>query len=115
MSALGQRISAFRSSQEMRVIVVEEWGEKNSPLKLYYGTVSGSDVNRVQRKYKDFLSHPTMDSMVEMILIKCKDASGEPAFDLEDKAHLLGEPIGVIAKVFGSVFEAVTVEEQEKN
>lgn len=115
MSALGQRISTTRNSEEMRVIEVDEWGENDVPLTLYYGTVSGADVNRVQRKHKDFLANPTLDSMVEMILIKCKDSAGDPAFDLEDKPILMREPIGIIAKVFGSVFEAVTAEEQEKN
>jgi hypothetical protein len=40
---------------------------------------------------------------------------GEKAFDVGDKFILMGEPLTVIAKVFGAIFETVSVEEQEKN
>ena len=56
-----------------------------------------------------------MSAMVEMIILKCEDEGGEKAFTLEDKATLLGEPVSVIAKVFGSVFDVESAEDQAKN
>ena len=50
-----------------------------------------------------------------MIIAKCEDEAGEKAFTLEDKPILMGEPINVIAKLFGSVFASDSVEDHEKN
>ena len=56
-----------------------------------------------------------MSAMVEMIIVKSEDEAGEKAFTLEDKAILLGEPVSVIAKVFGSIFDATSAEDHIKN
>jgi hypothetical protein len=56
-----------------------------------------------------------MSAMVEMIIVKCEDEAGEKAFTLEDKAILLGEPVNVIAKVFGSIFDTDSPEDHLKN
>ena len=53
--------------------------------------------------------------MVDMIILKALNKDGEKAFDVGDKFILMGEPLNVIAKVFGAIFESVSVEEQEKN
>jgi len=50
-----------------------------------------------------------------MIILKCETQEGEKAFTLEDKAVLMGEPVGVIAGLFGNVFGADSVEAHEKN
>ena len=52
--------------------------------------------------------------MVDMIILKALDKDGEKAFDVGDKFILMAEPLNVIAKVFGAIFESVSVEEQEK-
>jgi hypothetical protein len=56
-----------------------------------------------------------MASMVDMIIIKAEDTEGEKLFTIEDKQVLLGEPISTIGNVFGAVFNATSIEEQEKN
>ena len=115
MSVLGERIAAASASIDARMMEVPEWGDDKGPLKLYYHPVSGSDISRVQRKYKDFLSNPSMDAMVELIIIKAIDANDEKMFGLEDKAILNRQPAGLIATVLGSIFETISAEEQEKN
>lgn len=115
MSILSERISANRSSRERKSISVEEWGDGNAPLYIYYGAVTGQDIDRVSRKHKDFLSNPTIASMVELIIIKAEDEQGDKLFTIEDKKVLLNEPLALIAEIFSSVFDAATVEEQEKN
>jgi len=113
--SIAKRIAAKRSDQERQFVEVDEWGEGDDPLLLYYGPVTARDIEKVQRKYKDFLSNVSMGAMVETIILKCQTEDGEPAFTLEDKPILMGEPIGVVTKVFGAIFNSDSVEDHEKN
>lgn len=112
---LAKRIAAKRAEQQRGFSDVEEWGEADNPLRLYFTQVSARDIEKVQRKYPNFLAETGMSAMVEMIIVKCEDEAGEKAFTLEDKAILLGEPVNVIAKVFGSIFDTDSPEEHLKN
>ena len=113
--SIAKRIAAKRAEKPREVVEVPEWGEGDDPLRLFFTSVTARDIEKVQRKHKDFLSSPTMAAMVETLIIKCEDENGDAAFTLEDKPILMGEPIGVIAKVFGAVFQADAIEEHEKN
>jgi hypothetical protein len=113
--SLAKRIAAKRADQQRGFVDVEEWGEGDTPLRLFFTSVSARDIEKVQRKYKDFLTQTSLGAMVEMIIEKCEDEKGDKAFTLEDKPILMGEPIGVIAKVFGAVFNATNIEEHAKN
>jgi len=113
--SIAKRIAAKRAEKPRNFVDVEQWGEGDTPLRLYFTEASARDLEKITRKYKDFLTNPSMSAMVEMIILKCEDEKGEPVFTLEDKPTLLGEPIGVIAEVFGGVFNAESVEDHEKN
>jgi len=113
--SIAKQIAAKRQAQERSFAEVEEWGEEGQPLRLYFGPVTARDIEKVQRKHKDFLTSASMSAMVEMIILKCETQEGEKAFTLEDKAVLMGEPVGVIAGLFGNVFGADSVEVHEKN
>ena len=113
--SIAKQIAAKRQAQERSFAEVEEWGEEDKPLRLYFGPVTARDIEKVQRKHKGFLTDTTMAAMVEMIILKCETEDGEKAFTLEDKAILMGEPIGVIAGLFGSIFNVDSVEDHEKN
>ena len=113
--SIAKRIAARRAEQERSFAEVEEWGEADQPLRLYFGPVTARDIEKVQRKHPKFMSDTSMAAMVDMIILKCEDEAGEKAFTLEDKPILMGEPVGVIAKVFGNVFSADSVEDHEKN
>lgn len=115
MSALASKIAAKRAERERKHVDVEEWGDDGNAARLYFTDVTARDIEKVQRKHPNFLANTTMPAMVDTLIIKCEDENGDPAFTLEDKAILMGEPIGVIAKVFGAVFSADSIEEQEKN
>jgi hypothetical protein len=112
---LAKRIAAKRAEQQRGFSDVEEWGEADQPLRLYFTQVSARDIEKVQRKYPTFLSEASMSAMVEMIIVKAEDDAGEKVFTLEDKVTLLGEPVGVIAKVFGSIFDSDSPEDHLKN
>lgn len=113
--SIAKRIAAKRAEKAREVVEVPEWGEEGDPLRLFFTSVTARDIEKVQRKHKDFLSNPTMAAMVDTLIIKCEDENGDPAFTLEDKPVLMGEPVGIIAKVFGAVFQADSIEEHEKN
>lgn len=115
MSKLASKIAAKRAERERNYIDVEEWGDDGESVRLYFDEVTARDMEKVQRKHPNFLTNTTTAAMVEMMILKCEDEGGEPAFTLEDKAILMGEPVGVIAKVFGAIFSADSVEDHEKN
>lgn len=113
--SIAKRIAAKRADQTREVVEVPEWGEGDDPLRLYFTPVTARDIEKIQRKHKDFLTNATMGAMVDMLIIKCEDENGEPAFTLEDKPILMGEPVGLIARIFGDTFKSDSIEEQEKN
>ena len=113
--SIAKRIAAKRAEQQRGFVDVEEWGEGDTPLRLFFTSVSARDIEKVQRKYKDFLTNTTLGAMVEMLIEKCEDEKGDKAFTLEDKPILMSEHVGVIAKVFGAVFNAGSIEDHAKN
>jgi len=113
--SLGEQIAA-RRVKERRTIEVPEWGENNTPLILYASAITAGDINKLQRKHKNFLNDMTVDGMVDLIIMKAETKDGEKAFSVADKQILLGEKINVIAEVSAKMFgETVSIEEQEKN
>lgn len=113
--SVAKRIAAKRAEKQREFIDVEAWGEGETPLRLYFTEVSARDIEKVQRKYPNFLSETSMSAMVEMIIAKCEDETGEKVFTLEDKPILLNETVATIAKVFGGIFSADSAEEHVKN
>ena len=113
--SIAEKIAAKRAEKELGSFEVEEWGDDGKPLTLFLTDVAARDMSKIQKKHKDFINNPTMDAMVDMIILKAMTKEGEKAFDVGDKFILMGEPLNVIAKVFGAIFETVSVEEQEKN
>ena len=113
--SLGEQIAARRIKQK-RTIEVPEWGEDNTPLILYASAVTAEDINKLQRKHKNFLNDMTGDGMVDLIIMKAETKDGEKAFTLEDKPFLMSEKVSIIAELSAKMFgETVSVEEQEKN
>jgi hypothetical protein len=113
--SIAKSIASKRAEHERSIAEVEEWGEADQPLRLYFGPVTARDIEKVQRKYPSFMTETSMSAMVEMIINKCEDEAGEKAFTIEDKPILLGEPVGIIAKLFGNVFSSDSIEDHEKN
>ena len=112
--SLAQQIAAKRNA-ERRVIEVPEWGD-DAPLMLYCGPITAGDMEKLQRKHKDFLNNMTIAGMVDLIILKAELKDGEKAFTLEDKRTLMGEPVNVIAEIAAKMFgDMATIEEQEKN
>ncbi len=113
--SLGEQIAA-RRVKEKRTIEVPEWGEDNTPLILYASAITAGDINKLQRKHKNFLNDMTIDGMIDLIIMKAETKDGERAFSEIDKPFLMREEVNIIATLSAKMFgDVVSVEEQEKN
>ena len=112
--SLGSKIAEKRNKQR-RAIEVPEWGD-DAPLSMYVSAITAGDIDKLQRKHKDFLNNMTIAGMVDLIIAKAEDADGKRLFTLEDKFTLMAEPVNLIAELAGKMFADVeSIEEQEKN
>lgn len=115
MTDLAKRIAAKLSEREKLHVDVEEWGDPGDPVRLYFDKFTVRDMSKLQRKYKDFMSNPSLDAMVDAIISKAEDGSGEKAFTLEHRPMLMGAEVNTIAVIFGAIFGASSAEDQAKN
>lgn len=112
---LGAQLAA-RRQQTRKVIVVPEWGDDENPLEIYASALTCQEFDRVQKKHKDFLNNMTVEGMVDLLIMKAEDKAGEKMFTLEDKPHLMREPLTLVMRVGGEVFSGITtVEDHAKN
>lgn len=113
--SLAQAIAGSKKTNR-RSIEVTEWLVDDAPVVLYSGSITAGDIDKLQRKHKDFLNNMTMAGMVDLIILKAETKDGDKAFTLEDKAILMREPVNVIADLAGQMFgDIATIEDQEKN
>ena len=99
-----------RLDQPAIAVEIEEWGET-----IYFKPLTCGDINKIQKKYPDFLTSMSGEGMVELILLKSLDKDGEKAFTLEDKPLLLREKMSVIAGIAGAILGSQFSEDHEKN
>lgn len=112
--SLGKQIAAKRKTNRKK-IEVPEWGEDDAPLVIYVGLLSCGDVDKLQRKHPNFMSNPTVASMVDLIIMKAEGKDGKKLFDLEDKIFLMAEPVTVVSQVAGEMFTTVESVEEAGN
>ena len=113
MSKLGERLA--KRSNELHHFEIEEWGEDDEPLIIYHHKFTAGEMNRVQKKHSNFLSNPTLEAFVDIIILKALDKDGEKLFDIVDKPVLMREQIGVISRAANGLMAGTDTEELEKN
>jgi len=112
---LGEKIAARRQKTRKK-IVVQEWGDEGQPLEIFAAVLTCYDVDRLQKRHKDFLTNMGIEAMVDLLILKAETKDGEKMFTLEDKPFLMREPIVLMSRVAAEVFgSVVSVEEAEKN
>jgi hypothetical protein len=112
---LGAQLAAKRQ-QTRRIISVAEWGDDDQPLQIYASALTCQEFDRIQKKHKDFLSNMTVEGMVDLLILKSENQDGEKMFTLEDKPHLMREPLTLVMKIGAEVFGSITtVEDHAKN
>ena len=112
---LGAQLAAKRQ-QTRRIISVAEWGDDDQPLQIYASALTCQEFDRIQKKHKDFLSSQSIEGMVDLIILKAENGDGDRLFTLEDKPHLMREPLSVVTRVAAEMMGSVTsIEDHEKN
>jgi hypothetical protein len=113
--SLGQKI-AERRQKQARIIEVSEWGDDGAPLHIHVYPLTAGDINKIQKKHKNFLNDMTIEGMIDLIILKAGNADGERLFTLADKTHLMDEPLPLISDIASQMFGDIEgVEEAEKN
>lgn len=116
MSKFGNRFGD--NENERKKIVVPEWAdpETGEPTILYVTDLLAGEFNRLQKKHKDFINNPTVEAMVDLLIMKAQDENGDKVFDLEDKPKMLRQPLALIMRVATDcISELVDFESAEKN
>jgi hypothetical protein len=74
-------------------------------------------LNELQKKHPNFLENTTIAAMVDLIILKATDKSGERIFtNSEDRIDLMGEETSVISEIANQMFADIeTVETKIKN
>ena len=105
-----------RQHASRRNLEVPEWGEEDgTPLTIYFGKFLAHDLDRLQRKHRDFVTNINVAGMVDMIIMKAQNRDGDLLFTLEDKPTLMREPVELISRIAGEMMTANSAEEHEKN
>ena len=105
-----------RQHSSRRQLEIPEWSaEDETPFILYFGKFLAHDLDRLQRKHRDFINNVTIAGMVDMIIMKAQDREGNVIFTLEDKPTLMREPVELITRIAGEMMVATSFEEHEKN
>jgi hypothetical protein len=111
--SLGKKLASLRQANRKQ-IEVAQWSEE-VPV-IYVSALTAGDVDKIQRKHKNFIESPTIAGMVDLIIMKAEDKDGDKLFSLEDKPFLMGEPLNVISELAQQMFNDVTsIEDAEKN
>lgn len=111
--SLGKKLAERRSANRKQ-IEVSEWADE-IPC-IYVRPLTAGDVDKIQRKHKDFINNPTVAAMVDLIILKAEDKEGEKLFSLEDKPFLMSESLTTISAVAQEMFnDVISAEEAEKN
>ncbi|MEK9917976.1 MAG: hypothetical protein VW496_01160 [Pelagibacteraceae bacterium] len=112
---LADQIARNRRNNRQK-ITVQSWGEDGGSAHIFATPVTAGDLDRLQRKHKDFLSNMTIAGMVDLIIMKAEVEDGSKAFTIEDRPVLMREEIGVIADIAGKMFADVQdIGQAEKN
>ncbi|MGC0371838.1 MAG: hypothetical protein DGJ47_000539 [Rickettsiaceae bacterium] len=80
-----QRVKSHFDSKEMKIIEVPEWGDDNQPLYIYASPLTLAQKNRLYKMAKD----DDLGLMVETLIMKAKDESGNNLFNRADKPDLM--------------------------
>ena len=106
------RVRGHFSSKEHRIIEAPEWGSGTSPLMIYCTPVTLLEKNKLYKLSKN----DDLSFMVDLLIMKAKDASGQPIFSLADRPELMrcADP-DVIARISEQIMQTDSMQQAEKN
>ncbi|SHE68098.1 hypothetical protein SAMN02745157_0699 [Kaistia soli DSM 19436] len=93
-------------------IDVPEWGEDNTPLKIYWTPLTALQ----HRKIVTGEDGRTAKLLVSVLIMKAEDGDGRRIFKEEDRGVLMSKvDLHVITRVANAILAERTIEELEKN
>jgi hypothetical protein len=105
------RVKAQFESLGIKKIEVAEWGEEGKPLVIYSSPITLGEKRNLFKNAKN----DDLGVLVDVIVLKARDAEGNKIFKLDDKQVLLNNAdANVIAKVSTEILSGVSYEEAEK-
>lgn len=75
-----------------------------TPVTIYAKPLTAADFMRLGAKHAGFMTQPSLEGMVDLIIMKAKDANGVTAFDKGDKPIMLHMASNRIGEIFGALF-----------
>lgn len=107
-----------RRKVNARKISVEAWSDEDgNAFVMHCYPITCHDLKVLEAKHPKFMENTTVSAMVDLIILKASDESGEKIFtSAEDRVDLMGEEISVISDIANQMFaEIVSPEDAEKN
>lgn len=113
-----QHFAQFVDTEGLRCIEVPEWGEAGQPAQLYFKPLAALPIKTYSRLVM-LGSAQTVETFVEMLILRCLDSEGQPLFKMVDKTEMLREisPV-VVCRIIREMSEQdslPTVEDMKKN
>lgn len=73
-------------------------------VQLFATPLTGSDLDRIMARHKNFATAPTVAAVIDLLIMKCETIDGEKAFDAADKPFLLKMPTAWVNTVRAGLF-----------
>lgn len=73
-------------------------------VELFAAPLTGSDLDRIMARHKNFATAPTVAAVIDLLIMKCETIDGEKAFDAHDKPFLLKMPTAWVNTVRAGLF-----------
>jgi len=103
------------AGDDIESVSVPEFGGE----KVYFNKLTAGDIARVQKRHADFLNGQGgigVEAMVDLIVLKSLDDTGEKLFTAEDKPFLKKRSYETLAMIGGAMIgTAVSIDEHEGN
>jgi len=98
-----------RNKKPAKKIEVSAWSDADgNPFVFHTYNVTCNDLKHLEAKHPKFLENTTISAMVDLILLKAVDESGEKIFtSAEDRIELMGEEITVISDIAEKMFSTI--------
>jgi hypothetical protein len=105
------RVKDHFEKQGIKKIEVAEWGEEGNPLVIYCSPFSMAEKRNLFKGAKQ----DDLSVLVDALMLKARDESGNKVFKLDDKQVLLNKADPeVIARVATEMLNTIPFEEAEK-
>lgn len=81
---------------------------------LFASPLTPNDMKIIGRKHPNFMLQPTMEGMVDLVILKARGTDGQKMFTLEHKPLLMRLSSELITGAFGALFGEQLVPEDDE-